>query len=116
MIDKQKEYYKKRIRPEQKKYLLRPVIYSILLAVPEGLTLEDITWILNNTKGTRQYKLSFYQVMDYIKEWKGSRSQTVFLLDGNKYRIRKIAKKTNIEWNRRPKETKQNLGGLEVAY
>ena len=114
--DKQKEYLKNRIRKEQKKYLIRPIIYSLLLIKPAGLTLEDITFILNNTLGIRQYKLSFKQVNEIINSYTQEGNQKVFIKEANKYRIRKIARKTNTKWNKRPKETKQEIGGLKLAH
>ncbi|MCL2157534.1 MAG: hypothetical protein FWH54_05885 [Methanobrevibacter sp.] len=94
--DKAKEYYENRIRPEQLKYLLRPVIYSLLLAVPEGLTTEDITYLMNNTRGIRQYKLGFQKVERIMKNYMYTGNSTIFIKHGDKWKLRKLNRGCNV--------------------
>jgi hypothetical protein len=72
------------------KHLIRPIVYALLLAVPEGLTTKDLTWILNNTRGTRQYKLSFKKIEGIIKLYKGNGIHSIFIRHGKHWKIRDL--------------------------
>jgi len=79
----------KRIRKEQLEYLVRPVVYALLLVILEGLTTDGIALLLNNTPGIRRFSLSRLKLISILKTYK-SNARSVFIQRGDKWLIRDL--------------------------
>ena len=77
-----------RIRKEQLNQVIRPIIYALCLAIPEGLTTEDITYLLNNTIGLRQFNIDFNKIDFILKTYTYEGGRKVFTKQGTKWVIK----------------------------
>jgi hypothetical protein len=78
-----------KITKDQLNIVLKPIIYALCLAIPEGLSTEDLTYLLNNTLGLRNFKISFNRVDFILKSYTNGGHRKVFERNGKNWIIKK---------------------------